>query len=55
MLFTDGRSRIDHVLVWCLKDNDEDKEATMHTRRVFEQNLKEEGLILEHDIKVWIR
>jgi len=55
LLFTDGRSRIDYVLVWREKSQESDRtRQNMKSRRVFEQNLKEDGLILEYDIKVWV-
>ena len=53
LLFTDGRSRIDYVLVWREKHTENVRTSQiMNTRRVFEQNLKEDGLRLEYDIKV---
>ena len=51
LFFADGKSRIDHVLVWCSK-TDEREDVRKNIRRVFEQNLEEEGLRLEHDMKV---
>jgi len=44
------------VLVWCRKCPEDDvKEINrMNIRGTFEQNLKDEGLILEQDIKVLI-
>ena len=44
------------MLVWCRKcPEDDEREITrMNIRRTFEQNLKDEGLTLEHDIKVLI-
>jgi len=56
MFLTDGNFRIDYVLVWCLKheNHDKDEEVRSNVRSVFEQNLKDEGLQLEHDIQVFI-
>ena len=56
LFFTDGKSRIDYVLVWCLKcaENDKKEELRTNVRSTFEENLREEGLELEHDIQVWI-
>ena len=51
LFFTDGKSRIDYVLVWSVSspENNEDEKLRMATRRVFEQNLRHEGLQLEYD------
>jgi len=48
--------RIDYVLVWCGKnrESEQTRQVKMNIRRAFEQNLKEEGLVLEYDIKVWV-
>ena len=56
MFLTDGNFRIDYVLVWCVKreEHDNDEEVRSNFRSVFEQNLKDEGLQLEHDIQVFI-
>ena len=50
MFFTDGVSRLDYILVWSVgsPENDEEK-VRMDTRHVFEQNLRHEGLQLEHE------
>jgi len=51
LFFTDGKSRIDYVLVWSVSspENNEDRKVRMDIRGIFEQNLKREGLQLEHD------
>ena len=55
LFFTDGKSRIDFVLVWSLTSPEkEDEDDGTVIRHVFEQNLREEGLQLEHDIEVLI-
>lgn len=56
MFFTDGKSRIDFVLVWCrhCPEDDENEINRMNIRRSFEKNLQDEGLALEHDFKVLI-
>lgn len=52
MYLSDGISRIDYVLVWTYKNTDKRRVEKENTRRIFEENLKQEGLILEWDIKV---
>jgi len=54
VFFTDGKSRIDYVLAWSqtASKDDEQEEDRRKARHIFEQNLTEEGLKLEHDIEV---
>lgn len=51
LYLSDGISRIDYVLVWTYKNTDKRRVEKENTRRIFEENLKQEGLILEWDIK----
>lgn len=53
MFFDDGVRRIDYVLVYPSKYKDPSHQEEHEKRRsVFEKNLVEEGLCLEHDIVV---
>ena len=53
LFFEDGLRRIDFVLVWREDVKDPDKAAEkVQCRKIFERNLEEEGLEIEHDVKV---
>lgn len=50
LFFNDKQRPIDYVLVWQSHENHETEEQRKLKRRVFEQNLIDEGLQLEEDI-----
>lgn len=53
MFLEDGRRRIDYIMVWSSKNSDRRKEEERERKRErFEHNLREEGLVLEEDIRV---
>lgn len=52
MFFNDGVKRVDYVLVWSTKGKEAKLEQSKEARRIYEDNLTDEGLILEYDIKV---
>lgn len=63
LTFNDGVRSVDFVLVWEAGKDDATTQAAYEHRRIFEQNLENEGLQLEreapanlyglHFIKVW--
>lgn len=48
-----GDKRIDFVLVWEAKGNDKKFHMKQLARNTFEENLKNEGLELDHDFQVF--
>ena len=50
MFFIDGKRRIDYILAWASKEDYKDKAKNMAARKIFEDNLNDEGLELEYDL-----
>ena len=49
----EGDKRIDFVLVWEAKETDKKFQMKQLARKTFEENLKNEGLDLDHDFQVF--
>ncbi|XP_034248774.1 anoctamin-1-like isoform X2 [Thrips palmi] len=49
LYFNDGERTIDFVLVWDSHNESANEESSVRKRRIFEDNLLKEGLLLEHE------
>lgn len=49
LYLSDGRRSIDFILAWTESQYPAEEDLHRIKRRIFEQNLSKEGLILEHD------